>query len=91
MPRQPDIIRPVKLTTTLPDDVRTRLDLFLYSEVEGRIPKGAYQQFFLDRIRDFFGTKSLDVGLVLGLPFPAIVRGSPETIEFLETYLRRSR
>jgi hypothetical protein len=52
--RPPNITRPVKLTTTLPEDIRAKLDLFLYSELEGRVPKGAYQAFFLERIREFF-------------------------------------
>ena len=86
--RRPDIIRPVKLTTYFPEDVRTKLDLYLYSELEGRIPKGAYQQFLMDRIRDFFDTVSLDVGVFADKP-SAIVRGSPETIQLLEQLLRR--
>jgi hypothetical protein len=52
--RRPNILRPIKLTTTLPEDIRAKLDLYLYSEVEGRVPKGAYQQFFIERIQEFF-------------------------------------
>lgn len=54
MPRRPNIERPAQLCLRLPETVKARLDLFLMSEAEGRIPKGAYQRFFLDRINEFF-------------------------------------
>lgn len=44
----------VKLTTRLPLDLHTRLAAHLYSPLEGRIPLGAYQAFFSERIREFF-------------------------------------
>ena len=59
--RTPNIQRPVKLTTNLPEDVRARLDLHLYSEVENRIPKGAYSNFLIDRIREFFVATVIDL------------------------------
>ena len=52
--RKPNIQRPVSLHTTLPEDLWTRLTLHLYSEVEGKVPKGAYQSFIIDRIREYF-------------------------------------
>lgn len=52
--RQPNIVRPTKLTMALPEDIRAKLDLHLWSDVEGRVPKGAYQKFFLERINEFF-------------------------------------
>jgi hypothetical protein len=57
--RPPSIIRPVRLSTTLPEDIRARLDLYLYSEVEGRVPLGAYQKFIIERIREFFDRRHL--------------------------------
>jgi hypothetical protein len=54
MSRPSRIIRPVKITTYIPEDLRAQLALFLYSEVEGRIPLGAYANFFTERIREFF-------------------------------------
>lgn len=53
--KPPKIIRPIRLHTTLPEDIRAKLDLHLYSEVEGRVPFGAYQKFILERIAEFFG------------------------------------
>lgn len=54
MPRAPNINRPISLHTTIPEDLWTKLTLYLYSEVEGRVPKGAYQSFITERIREFF-------------------------------------
>lgn len=54
MPRRPNIIRPSKLTTVLPEDIRAKLDLHLWSELEGRVPQGAYQKFLVERIQEFF-------------------------------------
>lgn len=54
MSRPPNIIPPTRLTLRLPEDVRARLDLYLWSELEGRVPFGRYQEFFLARIREFF-------------------------------------
>lgn len=55
--RPPNIMRPVQLTTTLPEDLRAKLDLHLYSTVEGRVPHGAYSKFLAERIREFFEPK----------------------------------
>lgn len=54
MPRRPDLDRPVPLKLMLPESERTRLDLHLFSALEGRVPQGAYQNFFRERIREFF-------------------------------------
>ena len=48
------VTRPTKLTMHLPEDVRGRIDLHLFSKVEGCIPKGSYQRFFLQLIREYF-------------------------------------
>jgi hypothetical protein len=52
--KTPRIIRPTKLTMALPEDIRAKLDLYLYSEAQQRIPHGAYQKFMVERISDFF-------------------------------------
>ena len=54
MPRQPLITRPRKLTINLPEDVAARLELYLTSVALGRVPQGAYQAFFVERINEFF-------------------------------------
>jgi len=57
MARNPDIIRPVSIHTSIPEDVWTRMTLHLFSEVEGRVPKGAYRDFIVGLIRDYFKDK----------------------------------
>lgn len=54
MPIQPLLIRPVKLHTSLPEDVHARLMLHLYSPSEGKVPKSAIQRFLVERITEFF-------------------------------------
>lgn len=61
MPKPPNIQRPTKLHLALPEDVRAKLDLFLYSQVEGRIPHGAYQKFLVERIQEYFSRTDVSV------------------------------
>lgn len=55
--KHPNIIRPIKLTTTFPEDIRAKLDIHLFSPSEGRVPQGAIQRFLLERIREYFAQK----------------------------------
>jgi hypothetical protein len=88
--RHPDIIRPIKLTTTLPEDVKAKLDLHLFSEVAGRVPIGAYQKFFLERIKDFFYEKTLDISEYLDSPVGCVtIKGGPAALEAVKTILER--
>lgn len=45
MPRPRDVIRKVKFGVWITEDLRARLDLRLYSPVEGRVPFKAYSDF----------------------------------------------
>lgn len=55
MPATAKIDRPTVLHMHLPLSLRVKLDLYLWSELEGRVPKGAYQAFFIERLQEFFG------------------------------------
>jgi hypothetical protein len=80
-----------KLTTTLPPRVRDRLDIYLFSEVEGRVPKGAYQAFLTARILEFFEDKPLELAPFLeSTPGQHVVRGSTATIAALLIHLKGS-
>ena len=61
MARNPNIIRPISLHTSIPEDLWTQLSLHLFSEVEGRVPKGAYQSFIVERIREYFAKREPNV------------------------------
>lgn len=80
MSRPQNILRPIKLTTTLPEDVWTQLTSHLFSEVEGRVPQGAYQTFICDRVREFFSYRRLDTG-------HGVVQGPPEAIKWVEDHI----
>lgn len=92
MPR-PKNARPSRiLNLALPADIGARLDLFLYSEAEQRIPFAAHQRFISDRVREFFATESLDLAeidpMVSG---PHLVRASPDVIRYLRDRLGAGR
>jgi hypothetical protein len=90
MARPRNIVRPVSLRTTFPEDIRGRLDLYLWSDVENKVPQGAYQQFLISRIREFFEDASLDIGPWLApVEPPMLIRGSPRAIDALTTYLEQ--
>ena len=51
MPRPRKAIRPRSLHLKLPEDILARVDLLLFSDLEGRVPQGAYQNYFLSLIQ----------------------------------------
>lgn len=90
MPAPRNAIPTIPLTTGLPEDLMDRLNLHLFSEVEGRVPKGAYKDFFAQRIREFFAQKELDLApYTNGMAGTHTLRAEPEVIEQLEQLLRK--
>lgn len=90
MPKRPNTDRPRTLNTTLPESLLGRLELFLFSEIEGRVPHGAYAGFLTERIREFFSNRPLDLAAWTGAaPGAYVVSGTPETIEALTVLLNR--
>ncbi|MDX2059904.1 MAG: hypothetical protein SFV24_18995 [Gemmatimonadales bacterium] len=79
MPRRPNIVPSRNLTMALPEDVFARLQLYLYSEAEQRVPQGAYQSFFVERINEFFERRAFDTGA-------GVIYGPPETIEYVKSF-----
>lgn len=53
MAGRPSIIRPVQLNLSLPEDLFARLKLRLFSEVEGRVPHGAYKRLMVELIKQY--------------------------------------
>jgi hypothetical protein len=87
MPSKPSIIRPSHINLSIPETVRAKLDLMLYSPLEGRVPKGAYQKFFLERLTEFFGWRRLDL-TPYGFPQGFFIAGPPEMLGNLEHVLK---
>jgi hypothetical protein len=57
MPNRPLVTRPTSLHIHLPEDIRGRIDLHLWSEVEQRVPKGAYQKLIVQLLREYFKSR----------------------------------
>ncbi len=86
--RRPLIERTIATNLHLPETLRVRLDLELHSEVEGRVPHGAYQRFFSERLVEYFNTKRLDLAPYFATePGAAVVRGTPEVLERVKRHL----
>lgn len=84
MARKLNVVRPVKLHTHIAEDLRAKIDLHLYSSLEGRVPVGAYRQFFEQLIKEYFSRQNLR------LTPEHVIWGSPETIEFMKRLLDQS-
>ena len=89
MARRPNPIPSLQLNVALPLDVHTQLTAHLYSDLEGRVPLGAYQRFLVERIREFFGSRRLDLAPYAATePGAFVVTATPETLAILEKTLR---
>lgn len=52
---RPTLINPtVSIHMQIRRDLMTKVDLLLYSNVEGKVPYGAYQRFFTERLNEYF-------------------------------------
>lgn len=88
MSQRPAVIPITFLNLQLPLDVRAKLDLHLFSELEGRVPKGAYQRFFLERLREFFEGRRLDLAPYVNCqPGTLVVNGPASAVNALEKVL----
>lgn len=58
MSRPVHIIRPTRLEISVPEDLRAKLDLMLFSPLEGRVPAGEYSRFINRLIKDYFSKET---------------------------------
>jgi len=91
MPRPRNAIRTKDFHVMLPAEEFDRLDFYLWSDAEQRIPHAAKAKWVTERIREFFGSERLDLSKWFhDLPPGSIVSGSPKVIkaltEALESY-----
>jgi hypothetical protein len=88
MAKHANLIPSQQLNVALPLPVYTQLSAHLYSELEGRIPHGAYSRFLVDLIRGHFAGQSLDLAAWTGaIPGAFVVNGSPEAVRALARVL----
>lgn len=52
MPRPPKAIKPIEKNISLPTDVVARIDLELFSDVQGRVPHGAWSRLVESLLRE---------------------------------------
>ncbi len=90
MSRPPAIVPNSVLNVAIPAALRKRLDELLFSDVEGRVPKGAYMEFFAARLREYFTNRPLDLAPYLGsVPSEHIVVAPIATLAALQQLLER--
>jgi hypothetical protein len=58
MARPKKLIRTVYKNIAIPEDLAAKMELELYSEVEGKIPFGAQQEFFTGLLREYFNKQA---------------------------------
>ena len=51
--RPPHTIPPTRLEFNIPMDLRTKLDLHLFSPLEGKVPQGAYKNLICQLLKDY--------------------------------------
>ncbi len=88
MSRKANLIPSKQLNVALPMPLYTQLALALYSDLEQRVPYGAFSAFLSERVREYFTHQHLDLAPFLGSESGAlIVSGTPEAIAALRSKL----
>jgi len=86
MPRgkKAQLDRPLKTTVHLRESIKSRVELALYSELEGRIPYGAVSDLINSLLNMWLNAKQLDLA-----PYgvDGMVTGPQHTIEALQNAL----
>jgi hypothetical protein len=89
VPRPRNAIPRERINLHLPEDVRGRLDLHLVSESTQKVPQGAYQRFFTERVHEYFEWGSIDLAAYIStLPHRSIIRGPRPLIELIREYFK---
>lgn len=89
MAKTPNIIPSKQLNVALPLPLMVRLSTHLYSDLEGRVPHGAYSRFLIDLLQVHFAERALDLAPYTGsAPGTLQVTGTPEAIAALTKVLQ---
>jgi hypothetical protein len=92
MSRRPNLIPSTTLNVAVPSDLYARLSAALYSEIEGRVPHGAYSRFIAELLRERFDEKTLDISPFMSLPEKTFhVTGGAESLLALKYHLMESK
>ena len=58
MPRPKNTIPSVAVSIALPQDLAQKVEVLLFSELEGRVPHGKKSEFFTQLVREYFRTQA---------------------------------
>lgn len=84
MAKTPNLIPSKPLNVALPLPLLVKLSSHLYSDLEGRVPHGAYSRFMIDLLQVHFAEQPLDLAPYVGsAPGTLQVTGTPEAIAAL--------
>ena len=88
MSRHANLIPSKQLNVAIPLPLFTRMTAELYSELECRVPHGAYSRCLIDLLQLHFAQKHLDLAPYAGTAAGAcVVSGTPETLTLLIEHL----
>lgn len=89
---RPPSVEPGRLINiSIDEKLMARLDIEMFSEAEGRIPRGSYKRVFEMLLRRFWSWKELDLAPYLGtLPGEAMITAAPAVLDRLKTLLEKS-
>jgi len=86
--KRPNVIPSQQLNVALPLPLYTKLSAHLYSELEGRVPYGAFSRLMVELLRGYFSAETLDLAPWTGAAAGAfLVEGPPEAIAALRRVL----
>lgn len=89
MGKHANLIPSQQLNVALPLPIYVQLSAHLFSDLEQRVPHGAYSRFLTERIREYFTQQHLDLApFAASDPGAFIVSGAPEVIKVLEHTLK---
>jgi len=89
MPRPKAIEPSERVYFHLPSALHTKIKLALFSEVEGRVPYGAWADLLIPLLNEKFSHRYLDLGPFLGKPAGTfVVKGDPTVLAMLENHLK---
>lgn len=87
MSRKPSLNPPDYLRFAIAPDLKTRIGLMLYSELEQRIPMGAWQKFMEARLREWLDWKKQPLEQ-FGFPPGYFITGPGDMVESVVNKLK---
>ena len=54
MARPKKAVKPVEKSLSLPQDIADRIELLLWSDLEGKVPHGEFSKFIEQAVREWF-------------------------------------